>query len=104
LSSDAFYSADGDSIGKWRGMGVLAVEMESAALYMTAARLGRRALAILTVSDIVSTGESTTAAQRQSSFRDMISLALESTEQSPRDAAPWPTQTLPRDFASFKVR
>ena len=55
----------------------MAVEMEAAALYMTAARCGRRALAICTVSDHLLTGENTTAAERQSSFGEMMELALE---------------------------
>ena len=83
LSSDRFY---GDSKGLpdwhkpvalWSKMGVLAVEMEAAALYMNAARAGRRALCICTVSDSLITGEATTAEERQNSFTDMIRLALE---------------------------
>ena len=83
LSSDRFY---GDSKGLpvwkqpmslWAKMGVLAVEMESAALYMNAARAGKRALTICTISDSLVTGEETTAEERQNSFTDMIRLALE---------------------------
>lgn len=83
LSSDRFY---GDNVGLpdwkqpvslWSKMGVLAVEMEAAALYMNAARAGKRALAICTVSDSLITGEATTAEERQNSFTDMIRLALE---------------------------
>ena len=83
LSSDRFY---GDNAGLpdwkqpvslWSKMGVLAVEMEAAALYMNAARAGKRALAICTVSDSLITGEATTAEERQNSFTDMIRLALE---------------------------
>ena len=58
-------------------MGVLAVEMEAAALYMNAARLGKNALAICTVSNHILTGEETTAEERQNSFGEMIRLALE---------------------------
>ena len=58
-------------------MGVLAVEMEAAALYMNAARAGKHALAICTVSDHLITGEATTAEERQTSFTDMMRLALE---------------------------
>lgn len=58
-------------------MGVLAVEMESAALYMNAARAGKKALGIFTVSDHLITGEKTTALERQTSFGEMIKLALE---------------------------
>ncbi len=83
LSSDVFYAdeagvpADQRAAAAWGKMGVMAVEMEAAALYMTAARCGRRALAICTVSDHLLTGENTTAAERQSSFGEMMELALE---------------------------
>ncbi|MFA5562006.1 MAG: purine-nucleoside phosphorylase [Eubacteriales bacterium] len=77
LSSDTFYSDDGTAVTAWGRMGVLAVEMEAAALYLTAARTGKRALAICTVSDHLLTGESTDAAQRQTAFTDMMRLALE---------------------------
>ncbi len=58
-------------------MGVLAVEMEAAALYLHAARAGKGALAICTVSDHLLTGEATNAEERQNSFTDMMTLALE---------------------------
>ena len=58
-------------------MGVLAVEMEAAALYMNAARAGKKALAICTVSDHLLTGDATTALERQTTFTDMMRLALE---------------------------
>ncbi len=77
LSSDNFYSADPDAAAKWRDMGVLAVEMETAALYMTAAHLKKEALAILTVSDCVFSGESSDAAARQTAFTRMMEIALE---------------------------
>lgn len=76
LSSDVFYNANPDSSGKWTAMGVLGVEMEAAALYMNAARLGKRALAICTVSDHLITGEALDAEARQSSFTDMMEIAL----------------------------
>ena len=76
LSSDLFYD-DSVSTLKWRKMGVLAVEMETAALYMNAARAGKEALSILTVSDHLSTGETTTAEERQTTFTKMMELALE---------------------------
>ena len=60
FSSDTFYD-DAGSLGDWRKMGVLAVEMESAALYMNAARTGKNALCLLTISDNPFTGEETTA-------------------------------------------
>ena len=58
-------------------MGVMAVEMEAAALYMTAARCGKNALAVCTVSDHLLTGENTTAEERSRTFTDMIRLALD---------------------------
>ena len=83
LSSDTFY-ADEEHLPqaetapyRWGKMGVLAVEMEAAALYMTAARLHKRALAICTVSDHLLTGEALNAKERQETFTDMIELALE---------------------------
>ena len=76
LSSDLFYD-DSVSTLKWRKMGVLAVEMETAALYMNAARAGKEALSILTISDHLSTGETTTAEERQTTFTKMMELALE---------------------------
>ena len=76
LSSDLFYG-DGDSSLVWQKMGVLAVEMESAALYMNAARAGKNALCICTISDSLVTGEATTAEERQNSFTQMMQLALE---------------------------
>lgn len=76
LSSDTFYD-DGNSLAAWQKMNVLAVEMESAALYMNAARAGKNALCILTVSDCPLKGLSTTAEERQTSFTDMMEIALE---------------------------
>ena len=83
LSSDVFYKDEEHlppserSAAAWGRMGVMAVEMEAAALYMNAARCGKQALAICTISDHLLTGESTTAEQRQNSFTDMMRLALE---------------------------
>ena len=76
LSSDTFYD-DANSRAEWNKMGVLAIEMESAALYMNAARAGKNAICILTVSDCPLKGLSTTAEERQTSFRDMMEIALE---------------------------
>ena len=75
LSSDTFYD-DSERLSDWRKMGVLAVEMESAALYMNAARSGKNALCICTVSDCPFTGESCTAEERQNTFTEMIEVAL----------------------------
>ncbi len=77
LSSDIFYNDNPAASEKWQNMGVLGVEMEAAGLYMNAARAGKRALAICTVSDHLLTGESLPAAERQTSFRDMMTVALE---------------------------
>ena len=75
LSSDTFYTDDVSS--DWGKMGVMAVEMEAAALYMNAARLGKNALAICTISDHLLTGEATSSEERQNSFTEMMTLALE---------------------------
>ncbi len=77
LSTDVFYNDNKDATAAWAKMGVLAVEMESAALYMNAARAGKTALGIFTISDHLLTGESTTSEQRRSSFTEMIDLALD---------------------------
>jgi len=77
LSTDVFYSDDGESLEKWRKMGILAVEMEAAALYMNAARAGKQALCLLTISDSPLTGEGLSAEERRTSFQDMMRLALE---------------------------
>ncbi len=76
LSSDTFYDAQADANDKWINMGVLCVEMEAAALYMNAAKAGKRALAIFTVSDHIIKGEATTAEERQNSFTQMMTIAL----------------------------
>ncbi len=76
FSSDTFYDDNGGGL-KWQKMGVLAVEMEAAALYMNAARAGKKALAICTVSDSLVTGEATTSDERMSGFTDMMRLALD---------------------------
>ena len=77
LSTDVFYNDHPESNRGWQKMGVLAVEMEAAALYMNAARAGKRALAICTVSDSLVTGEALPAEERQTSFGEMIELALD---------------------------
>ena len=82
LSSDTFYSDDKYSTQKWGKMGVMAVEMEAAALYMNAARSGKRALAICTISDSLVTGEETTSEERQNTFTEMMKLALNIAKQA----------------------
>lgn len=76
LSSDQFYNDNEKANEGWQKMGVLAVEMEAAALYMNAARCGKNALALFTVSDSIVTGEATTAEERQNSFTQMMEIAL----------------------------
>ena len=75
FSSDTFYS-DNPQNDKWIKMGVLAVEMEIAALYMNAARSGKKALGICTISDHILTGEATTAEERQNTFTKMMDVAF----------------------------
>lgn len=76
LASDFFYGDDAESWKQWRKMGVLAVEMEAAALYMNAARCGGEALCICTVSDSLITGEACSAEERQTSFTNMMEIAF----------------------------
>ena len=76
LSSDIFYNDDTESWRSWAKMGVLAVEMEAAALYMNAARAGVNALCILTVSDSLVSHEATSSQERQNSFTQMVEIAL----------------------------
>ena len=75
-SSDIFYDESGAG-GKLRPLGVLAIEMEAAGLYLNAARAGKNALAICTISDHVITGESLPAEDRQTTFTQMMEIALE---------------------------
>ena len=77
LSSDVFYGDDAESWKAWQKMGVLAVEMEAAALYMNAARSGNEALCICTISDSLVTGEACSAEQRQTSFTNMMEIAFD---------------------------
>jgi len=77
VSSDLFYTDDPDEWKLWAGFGTLAVEMETAELYTTAAKFNREALAILTISDHLATGEQTTAEERQTAFTRMMEVALE---------------------------
>lgn len=78
LSSDTFYNVDAETATPaWKKMGVLAVEMEAAALYANAAYAGKSALCILTVSDSILTGEALSAEERQTGFSQMLELALE---------------------------
>lgn len=76
-SSDTFYDEREDSLLRWQKMGVLAVEMEAAALYMNAALTGKEALAICTISDCPLTGGSCSSEERQNSFTQMMEIALQ---------------------------
>ncbi|MDE6736460.1 MAG: purine-nucleoside phosphorylase, partial [Treponemataceae bacterium] len=75
-SSDLFYDKN-ENWKTWAAYGVLGIEMESAELFTLAAEYGRRALAIMTVSDHILLGGATTAEERQTTFTTMISLALD---------------------------
>ena len=76
ISSDTFYSDDTSAFAGWKKMGVLAIEMEAAALYMNAARAGKHALALCTISDCPEKGIETTAEEREKSFTQMMEIAL----------------------------
>ena len=77
MTSDVFYNDNPDAYRSWEKMGILAVEMEAAALYANAVRLGKNALAILTVSDMIFTGEATSSEERQTTFTQMLKVGLE---------------------------
>lgn len=77
LTADVFYRESMDMVKKLGEYGVLAVEMETTALYTIAAKYGVKALSVLTVSDHIFTGEDTTAQERQTTFNDMITIALD---------------------------
>lgn len=81
LTADIFYRESMDMVKKLGDYGVLAVEMETTALYTLAAKYGVNALSVLTVSDHIFTGEETTAEERQTTFNDMITIALEASSQ-----------------------
>ena len=76
LSSDVFYNETFDRILQWKKMGVLCVEMESAALYMNAAQAKKNALCVLTVSDCPLQGLETSVEERERSFTNMMKVAL----------------------------
>ena len=76
ISTDVFYAPEDVNL-KWKEMGVLGVEMEAAALYMNAAKAGKKALCVCTVSNHMFTKEELSAEERQTGFNDMIKLCLE---------------------------
>jgi len=77
VSTDIFYHDNKDALVLWKKMGVIAVEMESAGLYMNAARAGKNALCVLTISDEIFEGVETTPEERQTGFTSMMEIALE---------------------------
>lgn len=77
FTSDEFYADDFESYKKWSKFGVLCVEMETAGLYTVAAKHNVNALSILTISDSLVTGERTSSQERETTFKDMIEIALE---------------------------
>jgi len=82
FTADQFYNADAQAAAKYREMGIFALEMETAGLYMTAAKSNKQALSILTISDLVFTGEGLSAEDRQNSFTEMMEIALETAWKS----------------------
>ena len=80
LSSDTFYNADKHFNDSWKNMGILGIEMESAGLYLNAIHAGKKALGIFTVSDHILGDEATSAEERQTSFTQMMEIALEIAE------------------------
>lgn len=83
FSGDLFYNDRPDLVSRTAEYGVLGIEMEAAALYTLAAKFGRRALGIMTVSDHLITKEETTAAERQTTFSEMITIALDTAIEVP---------------------
>ena len=78
FTADLFYTPQPEMFATMEKYGILAVEMEAAGLYGVAAEYGKKALTVLTVSDHIKTGEQTTAAERETTFKDMMELTLES--------------------------
>lgn len=78
FTADLFYTPQPEMFASMEKYGILAVEMEAAGLYGVAAEYGKKALTVLTVSDHIKTGEQTTAAERETTFKDMMELTLES--------------------------
>ena len=78
FTADLFYTPQPEMFATMEKYGILAVEMEAAGLYGVAAEYGKNALTVLTVSDHIKTGEQTTADERETTFKDMMELTLES--------------------------
>ncbi len=81
LSSDTFYDAQEDANERWIQMGIICIEMETAALYMNAAKAGKKALGMFTVSDHILKGDSLPAEERQNSFTQMMEIALNTAKE-----------------------
>ncbi|OIJ07663.1 purine-nucleoside phosphorylase [Anaerobacillus arseniciselenatis] len=77
FTGDTFYNEDKEAVQNWANHGILALEMETAALYTLAAKFGVKALSVLTVSDHVITGEETSSEERQKTFGEMVEIALD---------------------------
>ena len=82
FTADQFYNDNPEAGEMYRKFGILAVEMETAGLYWTAQRLGKKALSVLTISDHIFTGEALSAEDRQDSFHEMMEIALETAWKS----------------------
>lgn len=82
LTSDLFYTEEKDAVAEWKKMNVLCVEMESLALYCNAVRLGKKALTMLTISDLPLRGEAMGADERRTSFTVMLEAALRLAEKA----------------------
>ncbi|RFU66437.1 purine-nucleoside phosphorylase [Peribacillus saganii] len=80
FTADSFYNENSD-LEKWARYQILAIEMETAALYTLAAKYNRKAISVLTVSDHILTGEETSAEERQTTFNEMIEVALDAAIQ-----------------------
>jgi purine-nucleoside phosphorylase len=78
-SGDLFYD-ETDSLAQWTKLGILALEMETSQLYTLAARFGRKALSILTVSDMMDGSGHTSSEERETGFRNMVEIALAASE------------------------
>ncbi len=85
FTADQFYNDNAEAGAMYKKFGILALEMETAGLYWTAQRLGKKALSVLTISDHIFTGESLSAEERQDSFHEMMEIALETAYRSLKD-------------------
>jgi purine-nucleoside phosphorylase len=85
FTADQFYNDNAEAGQMYKKFGILALEMETAGLYWTAQRLGKKALSILTISDHIFTGEALSAEERQDSFHEMMEVALETAWKSLKD-------------------